>query len=40
MNRSVQWAEWDTELLKQEMTDLQAADFDLALTGFDSLEIF
>src|SRR5437867_2113247 len=38
-NRSAGWAEWDTELLKLEMADLQAADFDLALTGFEALEI-
>jgi DNA modification methylase len=38
-NRSAGWAEWDTELLKIEMADLQAADFDLALTGFEALEI-
>jgi DNA modification methylase len=39
-NRSVNWAEWDDELLKLELQDLKTFDFDLALTGFapDELE--
>lgn len=39
VNRSVTWADWDIELLAAEFADLKAADFDLALTGFDSKEI-
>jgi DNA modification methylase len=33
-NRSATWAEWDDELLRLELTELQDADFDLSLTGF------
>ncbi len=39
VNRSATWAEWDEELLAIELADLQASDFDLALTGFDTKEI-
>jgi len=39
VNRSVTWAAWDIELLAAEFADLQALDFDLTLTGFDSREI-
>jgi DNA modification methylase len=39
VNRSVTWAEWDEELLAQELTDLKGLDFDLSLTGFDEREI-
>jgi DNA modification methylase len=39
VNRSVSWAEWDNELLAQELFDLRGLDFDLSLTGFDSAEI-
>src|SRR5713226_8113118 len=39
VNRSVNWAEWDPELVALEMAELQALDFDLNLTGFDSPEI-
>src|SRR6202789_4701427 len=39
VNRSATWADWDDELLKLELMDLETADFDLALTGFDSKEI-
>ena len=39
VNRSATWAEWDEELLAIELQDLQASDFDLALTGFDTKEI-
>src|SRR5687767_255878 len=38
VNRSVGWAEWDDELLAQELTDLKGLDFDLSLTGFDDRE--
>jgi len=39
VNRSVNWAAWDTDLLKTEMEELHAMEFDLALTGFDAIEI-
>lgn len=38
-NRSATWADWDDELVALEMADLKALDFDLALTGFDAIEI-
>jgi DNA modification methylase len=39
VNRSVSWAMWDEELLALELQELNAADFDLELTGFDPKEI-
>ena len=36
VNRSATWAAWDEELLAIELADLQASDFDLDLTGFDT----
>ena len=39
VNRSATWAEFDEELLALELQDLQAADFDLVLTGFDPGEL-
>jgi DNA modification methylase len=39
VNRSVAWADWDEELLALELQELNAADFDLSLTGFDPGEI-
>jgi DNA modification methylase len=39
VNRSVTWADWDNELLAQELFDLRGFDFDLSLTGFDPDEI-
>ena len=38
-NRSATWAEWDEDLLRLELEDLSAMDFDLSLTGFDEGEI-
>jgi DNA modification methylase len=38
-NKSVAWAEWDTELLRFEMEDLKSLDFDLELTGFGEEEL-
>ena len=38
-NQSANWAEWDEELLKLEFEELQDANFDLNLTGFDLDEI-
>jgi DNA modification methylase len=39
VNRSVNWASWDEELVALELADLNALDFDLSLTGFDPFEI-
>jgi DNA modification methylase len=39
VNRSVTWADWDEELLSLELQELNAADFDLDLTGFSPGEI-
>ena len=39
VNRSVTWAEWDMERLAGELAALQASDFDVKLTGFDSAEL-
>ncbi len=38
-NRSASWADWDTDLVKLELGELKSLDFDLNLTGFDTLEI-
>ena len=38
-NRSTTWAAWYDDLLKLELEDLQAAGFDLGLTGFDAAEL-
>src|SRR5258706_9611346 len=39
VNRSVTWADWDSELLSLELLDLKGAGFDLELSGFDMREI-
>jgi ParB-like chromosome segregation protein Spo0J len=39
VNRSATWADFDEELLSLELQDLNAADFDLDLTGFNPGEI-
>jgi ParB-like chromosome segregation protein Spo0J len=39
VNRSVSWAEWDDELLGQELLALKDLDFDLGLTGFEDEEL-
>jgi ParB-like chromosome segregation protein Spo0J len=39
VNRSVTWADFDEELLALELQDLNEADYDLSLTGFDPKEI-
>jgi len=39
VNRSVSWADWDEELLSLRLLDLNSADFDLSLRGFDPGEI-
>jgi DNA modification methylase len=39
VDRSVTWADWDEELLAVELKEIQKADFDLALTGFEDEEL-
>jgi DNA modification methylase len=39
VNRSANWAEFDDELLALELKELNEADFDLSLTGFDTKEL-
>jgi ParB-like chromosome segregation protein Spo0J len=39
VNQSVAWADWDDELLALELQELNEADFDLSLTGFDPKEL-
>jgi hypothetical protein len=39
INRSATWVTWDEELLAAELAELQKADFDLSLTGFDAREL-
>lgn len=39
VNRSVEWAAWDEDLLANEFRELRDLDFDLQLTGFDIGEI-
>ena len=38
-NKTGELAEWDYNLLQVELADLQLADFDLSLLGFDSSEL-
>lgn len=38
-NKTGEIAEWDYDLLSLELTDLQQADFDLSLLGFDADEL-
>jgi len=39
VNRSATWADWDLDVVALEIGELESLDFDLALTGFDSVEI-
>ena len=39
VNRSATWADWDEDLLRLELEELQLDDFDLSLTGFDDDEL-
>jgi DNA modification methylase len=39
VNRSATWAAWDDELLALELQEIQEADYDLSLSGFDPGEI-
>ena len=38
-NKSANWAEWDTDLLRVEFEELKELDFDLEMTGFELPEI-
>jgi len=39
VNKMAEFAEWDDELLALELGELHAADFDMALLGFDASEL-
>ena len=39
VNKMAEFAEWDNELLALELGELHAADFDMALLGFDAGEL-
>src|ERR1700716_4032922 len=39
VNRSVAWADWDEELLALELQELNEAEFNFSLPGFDPREI-
>lgn len=39
VNKSAEFAEWDTAMLKLEVEDLKELDFDLELTGFELPEL-
>ncbi|MBF0171481.1 MAG: DNA modification methylase [Nitrospinae bacterium] len=38
-NQSANWADWDDDLLKLELSDLQALDFDIDIIGFSDEEL-
>lgn len=38
-NRSSEWTEWDTPILKELFIELDTGDFDIHLTGFNSHEL-
>ncbi|MBF0153242.1 MAG: DNA modification methylase [Magnetococcales bacterium] len=38
-NQSANWADWDQDLLRLELTDLQDADFDIDMIGFSDEEL-
>lgn len=40
VNRVAEFAEWDYEMLKIELGDLESMDFDLSILGFDDEETF
>jgi len=39
VNKTAEWAEWDNELLKLELEELEQDHFDLLSTGFNATEI-
>ena len=38
-NQSANWAEWDNDLLRLELADLQNAEYDLEMVGFSDEEL-
>jgi len=38
-NKSANWAEWDTDLLRVEFEELKELDFNLEMTGFELPEV-
>jgi len=38
-NKASQYADWDKDLLNEELNELKLLNFDLELTGFNSLEL-
>lgn len=38
-NKSANWAAWDDDLLKLELTELQDMEYDMEMTGFDLAEL-
>jgi len=38
-NKSSEYAEWDIDLLNQELKELKSLNFDVELTGFSNLEL-
>ena len=38
-NRSANWADWDEDLLRLELGELQDMDFEMSLTGFNADEL-
>lgn len=38
-NKSANWAEWDYDLLKLEIQDIEDLNFDVSMTGFDVGEL-
>lgn len=39
VNKSAEWADWDDDLLRAELTELTDLGFDMSLTGFDVGEL-
>jgi ParB-like chromosome segregation protein Spo0J len=38
-NKSSEWAEWDLDMLKEELIDLRGLNYELDLTGFSEVEL-
>ena len=39
VNKSAEWADWDNDLLRVELSALDGLGFDMTLTGFDTTEL-